>query len=323
MEPQIGVLWRLIEKYNVKSFYTSPTALRAIKREDPDVKILKTYPMKTLTGIHMAGERCDPDTILWLKSGIESKILINDSWWQTESGWHISGNNLTYPFPVIPGSATKPLPGFNILILDENSNEILEKPDQMGKVVAKLPMPPSFMTTLWENDEAFIEKYISEDFQYYISGDAGFYDQNGYLNILTRLDDIIKTAGHRLSTGRMEEVINFHENVIESAVVAKNDDLKAEVPFAFVVAKTHIVGDEMLKKLVKEIGDKIVNDIGAISRLAGILIVNRLPKTRSGKILRKTMKKILNKEIYDLPPTIEDSSVLTEIEDLLKEKKFI
>jgi len=165
--------------------------------------------MNLIIGVHMAGERCDPATILWLQKGLPSHVLINDSWWQTETGHHISGNNLKiYKFPVVPGSATRPLPGFNVQIIDEDTDELITEPGVMGKVVIKLPLPPSFMVTLWESDKAFVDKYISEDHKYYISGDAGFFDKEGYLHIMTRIDDIIKVAAHRLSTGRIEEVIN-------------------------------------------------------------------------------------------------------------------
>lgn len=272
----------------------------------------------------MAGERCDPDTITWLESGLSSNILLNDSWWQTETGWHISGNNLgIQTFKTKPGSATKPLPGFDVRILDEVTMEEIIEPNSMGKIVCKLPMPPSFMSTLWKHDEAFLEKYISADSMYYITGDSGFFDEDNYLSIMTRSDDMIKVAGHRLSTGRIEECINYSKYVVESAVVGKDDELKAEVPFAFIVAKKSVISEDDIKLLIKDVDSQVVSNIGAISRLAGIIIVDKLPKTRSGKTLRIILKKILNKVKYTLPPTIEDSTVIDDIIEILKERKLI
>lgn len=211
--PDAGVLWRIVEQYKVKQIYVAPTAVRIVKKEDYDGKLLKKYDTSSLQGFHLVGERCDPATIWWLHERLPH-VIINDNWWQTETGWLIASNFLNLDkfktvFPTVPGSVTKPCPGYEIHILDEESHEQKE-PNTLGKVAIKLPMPPSFMLTLWGNDEAFVEKYLTETPGYYTTGDAGLIDENGYLHIMTRVDDVINTAGHRLSTGRLEEVINEH-----------------------------------------------------------------------------------------------------------------
>jgi propionyl-CoA synthetase len=345
--PHAGRFWELCQKYNVNALYTSPTALRAIKKEDPDAKIFKSYNLdkkeSILKSIHVAGERCDTDTIEWVKKGFGSEKLINDNWWQTETGWSMS-SNYSRPeiFRSIPGSTCKPCPGYDIHIVEDEcfKDEIPEgcdikkenppnidvlKPNITGKVYVKLPMPPSFMLSLWGNDKAFIEKYISKDGQYYITGDAGHYDENGYLFIETRVDDVINVAGHRLSTGRIEEVIIQVPGVVESAVVSSKDEVKGEVPFAFVLCDEHadLSSEAKIKQMKEEIKNNVATHIGAISKLKDVIIVQRLPKTRSGKILRGVLKKILNKEIYKLPSTIEDPHVIDEIIQNLRDEKFI
>jgi propionyl-CoA synthetase len=321
--PHCGKVWEIIEKYKVKAFYSSPTALRAIKREDYDHSTMKKYDLSSLKSIHMAGERCDPDTITWLQNGIGEDKLINDQWWQTETGWPICCNNLRiHRFKTIPGSAGRPLPGYDIKILNEEL-EILTEPHAMGKICISLPMPPSFMLTLWGNDQAFKDKYISKDNKYYITGDCGYFDENGYLNIMTRLDDVIKVAGHRLSTGRMEEVLTKMEGIVEAAVIGVNDELKGELPFAFIICKSGIDTnkDEVYNKLINEAKEHIVNEIGAISRLKGCIILQRLPKTRSGKIIRSLLRNIVNREELKIPSTIEDAHVLDEVtQELIKQK---
>ena len=324
--PHAGKVWEIVENYKVKALYTSPTALRAIKREDYDYKILKKYNLSSLQSVHMAGERCDPDTSIWLQSGIGEEKLVNDQWWQTESGWPICCNNIKlHRFKTIVGSACRPLPGYDIRVLDEKTNEELVKPNSLGKVCIKLPMPPSFMLSLWGNDEAFKKKYISSDNKYYISGDCGYFDEGGYIHIMTRLDDMIKVAGHRLSTGRMEEVLTGISEISEAAVVGVNDDLKGELPFAFVICRkdVNILNQDIVKNIENNVKEQIVKEIGAISRLKGVLVCNRLPKTRSGKIIRSLLKNIINKEQLRIPSTIEDNSVIEEIIlQLTSENKF-
>ena len=324
--PDCGKVWQLIQKYKVKAFYSSPTALRAVKREDHDCAILKSYDLSSLKSIHMAGERCDPDTSIWIQAGIGEDKLVNDQWWQTESGWPICCNiPKIHRFKTIPGSACKPMPGYDIRILEENTGEELKEPNLLGKVCSKLPMPPSFMLTLHGNDEAFLKKYISEDNQYYLSGDCGYFDENGFIFIMTRLDDMIKIAGHRLSTGRMEEVLTKIPEISEAAVVSVNDELKGELPFAFLITRAGVdLNDKnVTEKILKEAKDHIVNEIGAISRLKGAIICNKLPKTRSGKIIRGLLKNIINKEVLRIPSTIEDASVVDEIIKQLEDEKII
>jgi propionyl-CoA synthetase len=322
--PHPAKFWEIIEKHNVKVMYTAPTALRAIKREDYDFKEMSKYNISSLKSVHMAGERCDPQTLTWIQNGLTDKVLINDNWWQTETGWSICSNNIRiHTFPTLPGSTCRPLPGFDIVIYDNDILQEKKEKNSLGLVYIRLPMPPSFMLTLWKNDEAFKAKYISKDNKYYITGDAGYIDSNGYLHIMTRIDDIINVAGHRLSTGRMEEVIIKVEDVVEAAVVSVEDELKGELPFAFVVCKPYIVTNEQIAVLKKNVLNQVVHCIGAISRLKDAIIVNRLPKTRSGKILRGTLKKILNKINYKIPSTIEDASVLDDIIELLKIHKHL
>jgi propionyl-CoA synthetase len=263
----------------------------------------------------LVGERCDPDTINWLEEKFPYALL-NDTWWQTETGWPICSNfaNL-HMFPTNPGSCTKEVPGYEVHILDDN-NEVVEPPT-LGKVAIKCPPPPSFMLTLWGNDEAFKNKYFTESPGYYTSGDAGYFNDKGYLHIMTRVDDVINTAGHRLSTGRFEEVINEHPYIVESACIGVWDDVRGEQPFALVIPASGIDFNE--DDLKKEIVAKVRKDIGAFARLGGIIIVDRLPKTRSGKILRGIIKSIANKKKYVDPPTIEDTTVLEEITEKLRE----
>ena len=322
--PDSEVYWRIIEKHNCKTFYCSPTAFRAIKKVDHECEKVKQYKMLSLKSIHMAGERCDPDTIHWLQEGFRKEVIISDSWWQTESGWHISANNCGIcPFPVKAGSATKPMPGFDVRIVCEETSTELEGANQEGKVMIRLPMPPSFMLTLWNNDEAFLNKYISEDSKYYMTGDNGFFDEDGYLHIMARTDDMIKVAAHRLSTGRIEEVIAYSKFVVESAVVGKFDELKGEVPFAFIVVKPTVTSKEEHEKVKEDVQRLIVEKIGAIARIGGAIIVNRLPKTRSGKCLRLVLRSILNGDSYKVPPTIEDIGAVEEIIEELKNEKII
>jgi len=247
-------------------------------------------------------------------------VLINDTWWQTETGWPICANLLNLKdfktiFPTLPGSVTTPVPGYDVKIFDETNHEV--PPDTLGKVVIKMPLPPGFMLTLWENDEAFIEKYLSETPGYYTTGDAGLIDDKGYLHIMTRVDDVINTAGHRISTGRLEEVVNDHESVVESAVVGYNDKVRGECPLAFVIlkGKGDELGEEEKAKIAKKINEKVRADVGAFCKLDGVIFLSKLPKTRSGKILRGTIRKITNGQEYNFPSTIDDASALDLIKD--------
>lgn len=309
MTPDPGAFWRLVEQYKPHSIYCAPTAIRVIKKEDYHGDYIKKYDVSSLKSILLVGERCDPDTINWLEDKFPNALL-NDTWWQTETGWPICSNfgNL-HMFPTNPGSCTKVVPGYNVAILDDNNEEV--EPPTLGKVSIKCPPPPSFMLTLWGNDEAFVQKYFSDSPGYYTTGDAGYFNENGYLHIMTRMDDVINTAGHRLSTGRFEEVINEHPLIVESAVVGVWDQVRGEQPFALVIPASGIEYNE--EQLKKEIIAKVRDDIGAFARLGGLIIVSKLPKTRSGKILRGTIKSIANKKKFNTPATIEDASVLEEL----------
>jgi len=238
--PHAGVIWEVCERYKVTSLYMAPTAVRIIKKVDYEGKLVKNHEISSVRTFCIVGERCDPDTVHWIHKHLP-KVLINDTWWQTETGWPIGANLLNTKdfktvFPTLPGSVTRAVPGYKVEIFDEEKNVPLP-PNTLGKVVIKLPLPPSFMLTLWGNVKAFIEKYLEDTPGYYTTGDAGMIDEHGYIHIMTRLDDVINTAGHRISTGRLEEVINCHDSVAESAVVGYNDEIRSECPLAFVILK--------------------------------------------------------------------------------------
>jgi len=238
--PNPGVCWKLVEQYKVTSMYMAPTAVRIIKKLDYDGEWIPKYDISSLENYSMVGERCDPDTIHWLHKRFPG-VIINDTWWQTETGWHLCGNLCNTDlfdkiYPTLPGSVCKPLPGHDIRVFDEQTNKELG-PNTLGKIVIKMPMPPSFMLGIWGNDRAFIDKYLRDTPGYYTTGDAGIIDEHGYLHIMTRLDDVINTCGHRISTGRLEEAVNSHAEVVESAVVGFNEAIKGETPLAFVLLK--------------------------------------------------------------------------------------
>ena len=312
--PDPGSFWRIIEKHKVAGFYTAPTALRALRREDLEGEWIRKYDTKTLRTISFAGERCDIPTFGWITKNIPH-ALINDNYWQTETGWIISCNfaNL-HTFTPMPGSCTKPCPGFMVTIINEENKPA--KKEDLGRVCVKLPLPPSFMLTLWNNDEAFVQKYLTDVPGYYVTGDAGYFDSDGYLHVMTRLDDIINTSGHRLSTAAMEEVLMGHKDVVEAAVVATKDELKGEIPVGFVVLKPTTTTEHRL--LEKELVKLIRQDIGPVACFKSAIIVDKLPKTRSGKILRHILKKMLDGQEYKVPPTIEDINVLEILESTIR-----
>ena len=297
--PNPGVIWDRVQRYQVTSLYMAPTGVRVIKKEDYDGEWIKKYDTSSIDGFLLVGERCDPDTIHWIHRHFPH-VKINDTWWQTETGWPITGNLLNTRefgkiFPTLPGSVTKPVPGYDVRIFGEDNVEL--GPNELGKVVIKMPLPPSFMLTLWGNNQAFIEKYLAETPGYYTTGDAGIKDENGYLHIMTRMDDVINTAGHRISTGRLEEVVNEHDSVVESAVIGYDEEVRGECPLAFVILRGAGTSDktpEQLESMKREINDKVRADVGAFARLIGVIFMEKLPKTRSGKILRGTIRKIAN-----------------------------
>ena len=325
--PDCGISFKIIEKYKCKIFYTCPTVLRVFRKEDPDCKTIHKYDLSSLESVCLSGEICDKESFKYIQKCVGKEIQINDHWWQTETGYPICCNNINiHRFENIPGKTGPALPGFDvhIMCLNEENGELIEinEPKKNGLCCIKLPTPPSFMTTLWENDHAFIERYISKDKKYYITGDIGFFDEKKQISILSRNDDIIKVAGHRLTTGRIEEVILQIFEVVECAAVSMKDFIKGEVPFAFCVLKNNIQKEEY-ENIKNIIMNKIVNDIGAISRLKGILFCDKLPKTRSGKIIRKLLKEMINGEELNIPPTIEDISVLEYLQNKIKEQKLL
>ncbi len=312
MTPDAGAFWRVISEHNVKALFTAPTAFRAIKKEDPEAKLAQQYDLSCLQTIFAAGERLDPPTYDWLVDRFKVPVL--DHWWQTETGWAIAANlHGLEPMPVKPGSSTVPVPGFNVQILDEEGHRL--GANEQGYIAVKLPLPPSCLATIWGDVERFKENYLQTYPGYFTTGDGGYFDEDGYLFIMGRVDDVINVAGHRLSTGEMEEVVGKHPMVAECAVIGRNDDLKGQVPMGFVVLK-NAEGAEP-KQIVDELIALVRKDIGAVAAFKQAQIVARLPKTRSGKILRKTLRAMVDGEAYTVPSTIEDPAVLDEIKALL------
>ena len=313
--PNPGIIWSIVEKYKIKGIYTAPTALRVLRKEDPNGDWFKKYDLSSLKHVAMAGERLDIPTYNWISSQLP-KCLINDTYWQTESGLIICCNYLQlHTFKPKAGSCTKPVPGFNVKVMGEN-NKLIAEPYKLGKLVVKLPTPPSFMFSLLGHDEAFRDKYLKEFPGYYAAGDAGYFDEDGFLYVMSRIDDIINTAGHRLSTSAMEEALLTHPDIVDAAVVPANDEIKGEIPVAFVVLKTGKSFDQKL--LEKALVDVIRKEIGAVASLKTVMIVSKLPKTRSGKILRAVLRKMINGVDYTVSPTIEDLSVIPEIEKIAR-----
>jgi len=310
--PDPGVFWRIISEHNVKVLFTAPTAFRAIKKEDPSGEYLKKYNIENFKYLFLAGERLDPDTYHWASDLL--KVPVIDHWWQTETGWPVAANCMGIePLPIKAGSPTKPVPGYNVEIIDPDGN-VLPNGNE-GIVVIKLPLPPGTLPTLWKNDERYKESYLDMYDGYYFTGDGGFYDEDGYLYIMGRIDDVINVAGHRLSTGSMEEVISQHPDVAECAVIGAADDFKGQMPVGFVVLKQGSTKEA--SEIEKELIGMVRDSIGAVASFKKALIVKRLPKTRSGKILRGTMRDIADKKDYRVPSTIDDPSILNEIEQAL------
>ena len=311
--PDAGVFWRIISEYRVKALFTAPTALRAIKRADPEGSFLEKYDTSCLEYLFLAGERADPDTINWAESQLGVPVI--DHWWQTETGWSICANPMGIEhLPVKPGSPSLPMPGYQIDVLGANGNVL--PANELGAIAIKLPLPPSCLSTIWGADDVYIEKYLSNFPGYYETGDAGYCDEDGYLYIMARTDDVINVAGHRLSTGQLEEVLADHPDIAECAVIGVADQLKGQLPLGLICLypncerqKEDIVSEAI--KLVKE-------RVGRISAFNQIIVVERLPKTRSGKVLRGTMAKIADGESWTIPATIDDPIILDEIATALK-----
>jgi propionyl-CoA synthetase len=311
--PDAGAFWRVIAEHRCVAMFTAPTAFRAIKKEDPAGKLFAPYDFSKFRTLFLAGERADPATIEWAENLL--KVPVIDHWWQTETGWAIAGNPMGLGMlPVKHGSPTVAMPGYDVRIVDEQCKEM--PAGKMGSIVVKLPLPPSCLPTLWQQDERFKESYLAEFPGYYKTADAGFKDEDGYLFIMGRTDDIINVAGHRLSTGGMEEVLAGHKDVAECAVIGINDALKGEVPCGFIVLKAGVNRDPA--EIEREIVALVREKIGPVAAFKLAITVPRLPKTRSGKILRGTMKKIADGEQWTMPATIEDPKVLDEIGGALK-----
>jgi len=311
--PDPGAFWRVIAEHKVSVMFTAPTAFRAIKREDPRAEHLARYDLGNFRALFLAGERCDPDTLVWAQTTL--KVPVIDHWWQTETGWAIAANCLGIEaLPVKAGSPTKAVPGYDVRVLDEGGHEVA--PGDIGRIMIKLPMPPGCLPTLWNNDERFQSSYLAAEPGYYLTGDAGYKDADGYLFIMSRIDDIINVAGHRLSTGGMEEVLASHPDVAECAVIGVADQLKGELPLGLVVLKAGVDRDR--QQIAKELVSRVRDRIGPVAAFKLVAVVDRLPKTRSGKILRGTMKKIADGQEYKMPATIDDPSILGEIEKALQ-----
>jgi len=313
--PDAGAFWRVISQHGAVALFTAPTAFRAIRKEDPEGKFIGKYDLSKFRTLFLAGERADPPTVQWAEERL--KVPVIDHWWQTETGWCIAGNPLGLGLlPVKYGSATVPMPGYDVRIVDESCKEL--KADAIGSIVIKLPLPPSCLPTLWNADERMRESYLAEFPGYYKTADAGFKDDDGYVHVMGRTDDIINTAGHRLSTGGMEEVLAAHQDVAECAVIGVADALKGEVPVGFLVLKAGV--NRPPSEIEKEIVALVREKIGPVASFKLAITVARLPKTRSGKILRGTIKKIADGESWSMPATIDDPVILEEIGDALRGK---
>jgi len=316
--PDAGAFWRVISDHGVRVLFTAPTAIRAIKKEDPQGELIKKYDLSPFKSLFLAGERLDPDTYYWASDLLKRPVV--DHWWQTETGWAIVGNCMGLePLPIKAGSPTKPMPGYQLEILDGNGKAL--PPETEGIVAIKLPLPPGTFMTLWQDDMKFKSSYLDMFPDYYFSGDGGYIDKDGYVFIMGRVDDVINVAGHRLSTGAMEEVIARHPDVAECAVVGRKDDFKGQLPLGFVVLKSHVHRND--HEIIKELVQMVRDQIGAVASFKEAVVVPRLPKTRSGKILRGTMRKIADGEVYTTPSTIDDPAILQEIKAALEQSRSL
>ena len=315
--PDAGTFWRVIQEHKVKAFFTAPTAFRAVKREDPKGEFVKKYDLSGLRAVYLAGERADPDTIVWAQTQLGVPVI--DHWWQTETGWAIAANPLGIEeLPIKLGSPSVPMPGYDVQILDEGGHPV--KAGELGAIAIKLPLPPGTLPTLWNAEARFRKSYLEHFPGYYETGDAGMKDEDGYLYIMARTDDVINVAGHRLSTGAMEEVLAAHADVAECAVIGVADELKGQLPLGFLClnAGCNRPHDEIVKEVVKDVRSQI----GPVAAFKLACVVDRLPKTRSGKILRGTMVSIADNKPYKMPATIDDPAVLDEIKTALQALGF-
>ena len=310
--PDPGAFWRVISEYNVKVMFTAPTAFRAIKKEDPQGEYLKKYDLSCLDALFLAGERCDPSTLEWAQEKLQVPVI--DHWWQTETGWPICSNCLGIELlPIVPGSPARAVPGYDVQALDEGGNPVA--PGDIGALAVKNPLPPGTFTTLWNAQDRFVESYFSKFPGYYETGDAGYIDENGYVFVMARTDDVINVAGHRLSTGAMEEVLSEHPDVAECAVIGVADQMKGQLPLGLLVLNAGVTRDSA--DIVAEAIQHMREKIGPVAAFKLCAVVERLPKTRSGKILRGTMRSIADGESWKMPATIDDPAILDEISSAL------
>jgi propionyl-CoA synthetase len=311
--PDAGTFWRVISEHGVKALFTAPTAFRAIKREDPKGEFVRKYDLGCLKTLFLAGERADPPTIEWAQDQL--KVPVIDHWWQTETGWAIAGNPVGVELlPVKLGSPTVPMPGYDVRILDDGGHPV--PAGTLGAIAVKLPLPPGCLPTLWNADERFRKSYLTTFPGYYETGDAGMIDEDGYVYIMARTDDVINVAGHRLSTGAMEEVLAGHKDVAECAVIGVADQLKGQLPLGFLCLNAGC--NRPVQEIVSECVKRVREEIGPVAAFKLACVVKRLPKTRSGKILRATMAKIADGEPWKMPATIDDPAILDEIAEALQ-----
>ena len=310
--PDAGAFWRVAAEHKVAAMFTAPTAFRAIRQQDPDGDLIRDYDLSSLRTLFLAGERCDPDTLHWAEDKLGIPVI--DHWWQTETGWSIAANCIGIePQPVKAGSVGPPAPGWDVRTLDANGDDVA--PGDVGAISCKLPLPPGTLTGLWNAESRFRESYLSTFPGYYETGDAGFIDDDGYIHVMSRTDDVINVAGHRLSTGAIEEVLAGHDDVAECAVIGAADSLKGQLPLGFLVLKSGV--DRSRDDIVAETIQMVRDKIGPVAVFKNAVVVERLPKTRSGKILRGTMRKIADSQEFNVPATIEDPVVLEEIGEAL------
>jgi propionyl-CoA synthetase len=303
----------VIAQHGAAALFTAPTAFRAIKKEDPTGSHIARHDLRRFRTLFLAGERCDPDTLHWAEEKLGRPVI--DHWWQTETGWAIAANCWGIErLPVKPGSPTKAVPGWDVQVLDEAGRR--QKPGAIGSIVVKLPLPPGSLPTLWQADQRYLDAYLARYPGYYLTGDAGYRDEDGYLFIMSRIDDVINVAGHRLSTGAMEEVLAGHPDVAECAVFGVGDELKGELPLGLVVLKAGVERAEA--EIQRELVARVREAIGPVAAFKLVAVVERLPKTRSGKILRGTMKSIADGKQYKVPATIDDPAILAEVEAALQ-----
>jgi propionyl-CoA synthetase len=315
--PDASTFWRVIAQHRVASFFTAPTAFRAIKREDPEGRLLAGHDLSSLRYLFLAGERADPDTIEWARRLLDVPVI--DHWWQTETGWAIAANPMGLePQPVKVGSPSVSMPGHDVRVLDEGGHEV--PPGTLGAIAIRLPLPPGTLPTLWNAEARFRKSYLEHFPGYYETGDAGYIDEDGYLYIMARTDDVINVAGHRLSTGAMEEVLASHPDVGECAVIGVADPLKGQLPFGFLCLNKGV--DRPAEEVVAECVRLVRDRIGPVAAFRHAVVVDRLPKTRSGKILRATMAKIADGETWKMPATIDDPAILDEIAGALAEAGY-